>query len=171
MLYTQSSYKYVISRILQRCLVISCDVRVGHVFLMVSSVDAKCVTRSYFCPHRAFLIQMSLSHTQTRTHFITADQTHSPTSAPNEVGRFSLHALIATLESFNGITQRNWLLNTICCWFLPLISLSHSLFSFIFLYLIFFGPLGSRFSAFWRYTANKSLAINCCHVCFCSEVL
>lgn len=66
----------------------------------------------------------------THTLFSTADQTQHPPSVPNEGGRFSLHAVIGPVESFNGITQRNGLLNTIC-WsvlllFLVLLTLSFS---------------------------------------------
>ncbi len=73
----------------------------------------------------------------THTLFTAADQTQHPPSVPNEGGRFSLHAVIGPVESFNGITQRNGLLNIICwpvlllCLVLLTLSFSCSLSLFI----------------------------------------
>lgn len=69
----------------------------------------------------AFVFNVHLSHkilfdwSLTHTLFSTADRIQHPPSAPNEGGRFSLHAIIGPVEIFNGITQGNGFLNTICC--------------------------------------------------------
>lgn len=79
------------------------------------------------------LFDWSLTHTL----FSTTDRTQHPPSAPNEGGRFSLHAIIGPVESFNGITQGNGLLNTICCPVLLLFPVLHTLIFFsYFLFLL-----------------------------------
>lgn len=117
-----------------RHLVICCEVSVDMFFQLMTSGYKKCILPLSVGVIAGFKVHLlhkfPFCSFLTHTLFSTADRTQHPPSVPNEGGRFSLHAVIGPVESFNGITQGNGLLNTIC-W--PVLLLFLVLFTLSFL--------------------------------------